>query len=239
MDFIALTVACLAGYCLGAISFTRIIVKRVAPQEDLSRASIPIQGVDQPLRMTSVSANTAGLILGPKVGGMIGILDLLKVLLPTLSIRLLYPEQPYYLATAVMGIVGHNWPAYYRFKGGRGISAIFGGLLAIDWLGAIIVSLVGFTTAMVILRDFAFIFPISLILIIPWLWFTTQDPVFVLYGLAANILFGIAIIPEIKEVMRSRREKHGAGSMEEMMRTNPMGRSMLAIADRLKKILRG
>lgn len=234
MDIVVVIIASLVGYFTGAISFTRIVVSRVKRGEDLSNVTIAVQGLNEPMRMTSVSANTAGIVFGPRVGGMIGILDMLKVFIPTLAFRLLYPGQPYHLFTAVFAIIGHDWPIYYRFKGGRGISAIFGGLLAIDWLGALVTSFGGMLIALVILRDFAYIFPVSLFLIIPWLGFTTYDPIYVLYALAANILFAVAIIPEIKEVIRGRKEKQGSGTMEEMMQTNPMGRAMLEIGRKLK-----
>jgi glycerol-3-phosphate acyltransferase PlsY len=46
------------------------------------------------------------------------------------------------LLAAAAGLIGNNWPVYYRFKGGSGISAIYGGLLVIDPL-AILVSAAG------------------------------------------------------------------------------------------------
>jgi glycerol-3-phosphate acyltransferase PlsY len=231
---ITFVITSLVGYLIGAISFTRIIVRLVAPKTDLSNVRVPVVGVAKPMLMTSVSANTAGLVLGSKVGGLIGILDMLKVFIPTLTVRLLFPAQPFHLLTALFAIVGHNWPVYYHFKGGRGISAIYGGLLAIDWLGAIITSFGGMGISLFLLRDFAYIFPISLLLIIPWMWFTTYNRLFVGYGVAVNLLFALAIIPELKEVIRSRKEKRGAGTMQEMMETNPMGRSMLSLARRFK-----
>jgi glycerol-3-phosphate acyltransferase PlsY len=234
LDIGTLLAACLVGYALGALSFTRLIVRLIAPKTDLSNVSVPVAGVAEPMHMSSISANTAGLVLGSKVGGLIGVLDILKVFLPTLAVRLLFPGQPYHLFTALFAIVGHDWPIYYRFKGGRGISATYGGLLAIDWLGATITSLGGMGISLFLLRDFAYIFPISLLLIIPWMWFTTYNPFFVGYGVVVNLLFVLAIIPELKEVIRSRKEKRGAGTMQEMMETNPMGRSMLTIARRLK-----
>lgn len=233
MDAVRIIVSFLAGYLVGSISFTRIVLKRIAPQSDLSGVKISIPGVAEPMEMSSVSANTAGLVHGPKIGGMIGILDMLKVFLVTLTIRLVFPDQPYFIFTALAGIIGHVWPIYYKFIGGRGISAIFGGLMAIDPLGALATSVGGMVIAMLVLRDFALVFPISLFLIIPWLWFTTYSPIFLLYGIALNITFALAIIPEIKEVIRTRKEKKGAGTMKEMMETNPMGRSMLSIARKM------
>lgn len=236
MDEIRLIIAVVSGYLIGSLSFTRIVFKIISPQTKTISAKVGVPGVAEPMEMTSVSANTAGLMMGPKVGATIGILDMLKVFLVTLVVRLAFPDQPYYIFTALAGIIGHVWPIYYRFMGGRGISAIFGGLLAIDPLGALLTSLGGMVIAMLILRDFALVFPISLFLIIPWLWFTSYSPLFLIYGIAVNILFMLAIIPELKEVIRTRKEKKGAGTMAEMMETNPMGRSMLSIARKMRWI---
>jgi glycerol-3-phosphate acyltransferase PlsY len=134
--------------------------------------------------------------------------------------------------TALGGVIGHNWPIFYRFKGGRGISAIYGGLFAIDPLCALSTSVAGMLIALLILRDFALIFPISLFLVIPWMVLRTNELIYILYAVAINVLFFLAIIPELKEVVRSRKEKGGAGTMQEKMETNPMGRSMLKIARR-------
>jgi glycerol-3-phosphate acyltransferase PlsY len=220
------------GYLVGSISFTRIVVRLVAPKTDLTHMSISVPGVSQPMAMTSYSANTVGLALGSRYGALVGLLDMLKVFLITLGIRLIFPVQPYYVITAMGGVFGHNWPIYYGFKGGRGISATYGGLFAIDPLCALSTSVAGMLIALIIFHDFALIFPISLFLVIPWMVLRTWEPLYILYAVLINFLFFIAIIPELKEVVRSRKEKNGAGTMQEMMETNPMGRSMLKIARR-------
>jgi glycerol-3-phosphate acyltransferase PlsY len=51
--------------------------------------------------------------MGPKVGCTIGLLDILKVTLPVLVFRLLYPDQYYFLIVAIAGMVGHNWPVFH------------------------------------------------------------------------------------------------------------------------------
>lgn len=48
--------------------------------------------------------------------------DTLKVTLPLVAIRVLFPEKPEVEAiTAFTAIVGHNWPIFIGFRGGRGI----------------------------------------------------------------------------------------------------------------------
>ncbi|MYB76546.1 MAG: glycerol-3-phosphate 1-O-acyltransferase PlsY [Chloroflexi bacterium] len=48
--------------------------------------------------------------------------DTLKVILPLVAIRLLFPDKPEGEAiTAFVAIIGHNWPIFIGFRGGRGI----------------------------------------------------------------------------------------------------------------------
>jgi glycerol-3-phosphate acyltransferase PlsY len=63
---------------------------------------------------------------------------MLKVAIPTLIVRLWQPDEAYYLVLAGAGVVGHAWPVYHRFRGGRGESPILGGLLVIEALGLLL-----------------------------------------------------------------------------------------------------
>ena len=48
--------------------------------------------------------------------------DTLKVIVPLVVIRLLFPDRPEGEAiTAFAAIIGHNWPLFIGFRGGRGI----------------------------------------------------------------------------------------------------------------------
>jgi len=48
------------------------------------------------------------------------VLDMLKITIPTLVFKHVYPDTPYFLITAATGMIGHVWPLYHGFKGGRG-----------------------------------------------------------------------------------------------------------------------
>jgi glycerol-3-phosphate acyltransferase PlsY len=51
----------------------------------------------------------------------------------TLTFKLVWPEQPYFLIAAGFATIGHVWPIFNRFRGGRGQSPIIGNLFVIDW----------------------------------------------------------------------------------------------------------
>lgn len=222
-----------AGYLVGAISFTRIVTRMVDPQASLDDVYFPIEGTDEKLKMHAMGANTASMKYGSRVGCTIGALDMLKVFLPTLIVRMLFSESYYPLVVAMGGMIGHNWPVFNRFKGGRGISAFYGGLLAIDPIGAILTSALGMLVGMMVFKDFLIAYLAGLWLIIPWLWFTTQDVTYLIYGLVANFLFIVAMLPELRDILKVR-DKFGKGSLPGMMDKTPMGRSMLKIMEKLR-----
>jgi glycerol-3-phosphate acyltransferase PlsY len=226
--------AALFGYLCGSISFSRIISRLVNPKADIDHVEFPIEGSDEKFPMEAMGATTAAMVLGPKVGCTIGLLDMLKAFIPTLIVRLLWPEQTYFLLTAIMAMVGHNWPVFHRFQGGRGISAAYGGLFAVDWLGAIVTSSVGMLVGMAVFKDMVISYLGGLWLIIPWMWLTTFSLPHIGYAIALNILFTIAMIPEIRKIIEFRRKLGTKGSLEGMMTITPMGRMMMKLGQKLR-----
>ncbi len=218
--------AAVIGYLAGSISFARVIVKLVAPDKDVTQVSMPIPGSDETHILTSVGGTSVGLQLGAKWGGITAILDILKVAIPTLVIKLVYPQTPYFLLTAVAGLVGHNWPIYHRFHGGAGMSAIYGGMLAVDWIGALVVSTLGMILGMVVLKNVVIAYFSGLWFIIPWLWFRTHNWAFLAYGVAVNVIFMLGMIPEMKQMLE-RRRKGIKDDFSAGMNMLPMGRMMI------------
>ena len=193
------------GYFIGAISFTRIVGSYVLPGEDVSKAEIPIKGSDKKFQFSSFGATSIRAKAGAKYGCLTSVLDMLKVALPTLAFRIIYPESNYFLITAAAGVAGHNFPVYYRFKGGRGLSSLYGGLLVVDWLAIPVVTIVGTNIGFWLVK-YAFLsfFGVTLTLL-PWFWFRFHDVPHLLYAIAVNIFFWIASIPDLKMYVAHKR----------------------------------
>lgn len=76
--------------------------------------------------------------LGRKSGSLVFIGDLLKVLIPGLLLRLcIFPDEPYViLLCEVLGfgaVIGHCYPFWMQFHGGKGIAVTAGAMLCVDW----------------------------------------------------------------------------------------------------------
>ncbi len=193
---------------------------------------LDIPGAEEKVHVEAVSGTAVSARLGAKWGGFTAILDIFKTLLPTLVFRFSLPGSPYFLIVAAMGLVGHNWPLYHRFKGGRGLSPIYGGFLAVAPLGALITSAVSMIIGLLVLKNVLISYMGGLWLMIPWLWFTTHDPAHLAYVLFVNIVFALAMIPDIRGIL-DRRRRGLEGDVMQAMEMTPMGRMIKKMANRV------
>ena len=97
--------------------------------------------------------------------------DLLKGLLPVIAVDLLTASAPLTAATGVAALLGHMYPLYYGFKGGKGVATMIGVLLGFDWLlGLIWISLWLFTALLFRYSSLAALTATLLIIVISWFW---------------------------------------------------------------------
>lgn len=79
----------------------------------------------------NVGARNAYHQLGPKSGISIFFIDAAKGVLPVLIAQAVGVSQVVVLVTGMAAVVGHNWPVFLGFRGGRGESTTVGVLLAL------------------------------------------------------------------------------------------------------------
>jgi glycerol-3-phosphate acyltransferase PlsY len=79
---------------------------------------------------------------GKKLAATVLIIDVLKGVLPVVIASLLGLEMVWLTATAFAAFLGHLYPVFFQFKGGKGVATALGGFLALSlpFAGAILLS---------------------------------------------------------------------------------------------------
>jgi glycerol-3-phosphate acyltransferase PlsY len=232
MNLLPALLVAIGGYFVGAISFARIVIRIVAPGAPARESTeLRLEGSDKTMHLGTVSASSVSAQVGSRYGFLTYLLDMAKIAIPCLLIKEFLPGD-YYLVAAAAGTVGHVWPVYYRFKGGRGISAVYGGLVAIDWPGLFVTSLAGMIFGLVLVRDVLTAYLAIVWFIIPWLWFRTQDFSVLLYAVFVNVVVMIAMIPESRQWLKIKREAKWNDTAE-VIQLSGMGRGLLKMAKKL------
>lgn len=85
----------------------------------------------------NAGATNAVRVFGKKIGAMAFILDVLKGIF---AVYVGYKIFGYdgKLIAGFFVVIGHNWPLFFKFKGGKGIATSFGVLLSIHWPTAVL-----------------------------------------------------------------------------------------------------
>ncbi len=111
----------IAGYLMGSLS-AAIIVSKVMGLPDPRTDGSKNPGATNVLR------------LGSKKGAIITLLgDMLKGLLPVLLAKALTPNELVLGLVAFTAFIGHLYPLFFGFKGGKGVATALGVLIGLSW----------------------------------------------------------------------------------------------------------
>lgn len=219
------------GYLFGSISIARITTHLLQPNSKLEAVELPDAVSGGTFTLKTVGATTASMLLGPKVGAMIGMLDILKGALPALITRLVFPDQPYFLIIGIAVVVGHIWPVYYNFHGGGGLSPALGALLVLDPLGTLICVILAMLIGMFILKEIAFIVMGGPMLFIIWTALVSKNWVYILFSVVLNLLLILAVMQDMK--IHFQAVKSGKTDLSSSMDSIPMGQMMKRMMTRM------
>ncbi|MFZ5466709.1 MAG: glycerol-3-phosphate 1-O-acyltransferase PlsY [Pseudomonadota bacterium] len=114
----------IGAYLLGSVA-TAIVVSRLL-------------GLPDPRTMGSGNPGATNVLRTGRKGAALATLlgDLLKGLLPVALARLLEVGEVTLIATALAAFLGHIYPVFFQFRGGKGVATALGVLLGLaPWLG--------------------------------------------------------------------------------------------------------
>jgi len=89
----------------------------------------------------NAGATNAVRVFGKKIGAMAFLLDVLKGVLAVYIGNMILGYDGKLIA-GLFAVIGHNWPIFFNFKGGKGIATSFGIWLSIHWPSAVITLIV-------------------------------------------------------------------------------------------------
>ena len=122
-------VAILVGYLIGCFNLAYIIskVKKVDLQNTGSK---------------NLGASNTFITIGKAMGVLVGASDIFKCTLVVILIKLIFPDMdllPYIAGIAC--VMGHMFPFYLKFKGGKGFASFLGMSLGIHWKFFIVIGI--------------------------------------------------------------------------------------------------
>lgn len=122
--------ALVAGYLLGSIPFG-LLLTRWSGKGDIREIGSGNIGATNVLRTGSKGLAAATLLL-----------DLLKGAAAVLLAQQLWPEAVSFAAAGVL--LGHLYPVWLKFKGGKGVATLLGILMPLFWPAALVYALLWF-----------------------------------------------------------------------------------------------
>ena len=120
--------ALLAGYLLGSIPFG-FILTRLAGKGDVRKVGSGNIGATNVLRAA-----------GRGIAALTLLLDALKAVAAVLIARHFWPESEVFAAAGAL--VGHIYPVWLKFRGGKGVATYLGLLIPLIWPAAAVYALV-------------------------------------------------------------------------------------------------
>ena len=128
---VAAAAGCAAGYLIGSVPFG-LIVGRVAGGVDVRDVGSGNIGTTNVLRAA-----------GAKAGALTFGLDVAKGAAAVGLARRLGADPAAQAAAGLAACVGHSWPAFARFRGGKAVATAFGGLVMVAPEAAVFATVAG------------------------------------------------------------------------------------------------
>lgn len=168
--------AILIGYAFGCIQPAYFLSKAVGKMDIREQGS------------GNAGASNVTAIMGWKYGFIVGLVDVLKGIFAVLVVKWIYPESPdlAYLS-GIMAILGHIFPFYMKFRGGKGVATLVGMMFGLNWkLGILFVLLVALPA---LLADYIVVGSFTAFIALPIVTYILSYPiVFTLMSVCLTIL---------------------------------------------------
>ena len=183
----AYIIGAIIGYLFGCVNMANIIAKS--------------RGID----IKAVGSNNAGasnvfVSIGKIYGVAVGAFDILKAFLAAELTLFLFSSVPEAAFVAgVMAVMGHDFPFWMHFRGGKGLASFMGVVLFYDW--KVFLCLAVIIAAAALITDFISIGSLSVSAIMPVYTVIIKEDIFTIVVFAVlGVMVWIKHIENIKRI---------------------------------------
>ncbi len=172
---IGIAVSILIGYLIGTLSPAALIGK-------LKKRNLRNSGTG------NLGASNVMLHFGKAFGVFVMVFDILKGFTAARLCECIFDDVAYVgMIAGIAAILGHIYPFYMKFKGGKGLAAFGGLIMAYEpWLLAFVLA-VG--TVLMLIINYSFIMPyFAAVVFVAYVAYTSQSLPMILLALAPSIL---------------------------------------------------
>lgn len=177
------------GYLLGTVNFAYLIGKK--------------KGFDIRTRgSTNAGASNATITMGWKIGIIVALLDISKAVLSVIISRAIFPDiQLAGIITGVSCVVGHMFPFYMRFRGGKGFACYVGMILVLNWKFGLII--IASAVLITVISDYIALATISTVTVYPiYLLIISAGWIPAVLAAVASVLIIIKHLTNIRKIIK-------------------------------------
>lgn len=176
MDVLNIILVSLIGYLIGSISFSYLIAKKIK-KVDIRTQGSGNAGATNTLRVLG---------WGPAIAVLL--LDASKGIIAVLISYWLGVDGWVPFLAGLFAIVGHNWPIYYGFRGGKGVATTVGVFAILVFIPTLIAGIVAILT--IVFTRYVSLGSILLVILTPLLtaFFGYYDTSYIILGSVISLL---------------------------------------------------
>jgi glycerol-3-phosphate acyltransferase PlsY len=207
---VSIAATILIGYLLGSFP-TGLLVGRLVGIDDVRSYGSGKTGFTNSLRT-----------MGLRWAALVLLIDAIKGSIPVLIGQLVFDEPWAAALGGVAAVIGHTWPVFAGFRGGRGVATAFGAFIAVSPLAALAVLGVGITVLALFryssLMSIVGVFAGFLAIVVLVLSDQAAQP-YLLFGLLTMLAVELNHLGNIKRLLAGTEPKIGQGGQ----RRDPTG----------------
>lgn len=181
----------LSGYLVGTINPSYFLAKRKGINIKKSGSG-------------NAGASNALILLGKLTGVFCALFDIAKAAFVIWLMSRIFPKLAYVFAvTGVCCTLGHIFPFYMKFKGGKGLACLGGMILAFDW--RVFLIMLSCAVVLALATNYICFVPITASIAFPIVYFFMRDD-----AIGALILCVVTVVIFFKHIENIKRIRKGS-----------------------------